>query len=172
MKILLITILTIFCSTYMVKAQEDDIVRVVDKLTIQWDNSAVKMRTYKGMKGYCRSSSYRYALIHLLNDIHHYDSALYKIVKTKFNENEDAEAKATLDDIILLEEEYTTGSFLRFLRTGCKKVKEIESNFSRKGGNRYIHEQRLLQSELNKYVNAITMQIDIVDEHVHHLKGL
>lgn len=30
----------------------------------------------------------------------------------------------------------------------------------------------MLEKELKKYVKEITRQIDLVDEHVHHLKGL
>lgn len=172
MKFTTLTILILFCMINLTIAQESDIVKTIDKLTLQWDNTAIKMRTYKGMKDYCRNNNYRYVTIRLLKKIHHHDSALYKIVTNKFDANEDAEAKATLDDIVLLEKDYTTQSFLEFLKTDCSKLEDVERNFASKNKKRYEKEQALFEVELEKYVNAITKQIDIVDEHIHHLKGL
>lgn len=165
-------ILLLFLSISSLQAQDKDITQIIDELTLQWDETADKMRTYQGMKDYCHNSNYRYVTIALLKDIHHQDSILYNIVSTKFDKNGDKEAKATLDDIVLLEKNYTTKSFLKFLHKDCGRVNEIENNFARKGGSKYEKEQKILESELENYIRAITQQIDIVDKHIHHLEGL
>ncbi len=153
-------------------SQESGIVKIIDELTINWDESAPKMKTYFGMKDYCRNSKFRISMIKLLNDIHHYDSALYKLVTSKYDADKDEMAKKTLDDIILLESDYTTRSFLKFLHTDCSRVNDIERNYAKKGGSSYKSQQKSIEKELVKYVKAITHQIDIVDKHIHHLKGL
>ena len=95
-------------------AQEgEDIVKIVDDLTIKWDNEAVKLQTYEGLQTYCSTKPYRDKTIKLLDKIHHYDTLLYGIVSTKYDADKDEEAKATLDDIDRLETEYTTKNFNR-----------------------------------------------------------
>ena len=148
---------------------DEDIVTIIDNLTIQWDNSAEKLRTYEGLMDYCRTKAYRDNTILLLKQIHHYDSALYKIVQSKFQTSEDPEAKATLDDISTLETDYTTGAFLTFLRQECTALNDNERN---KTMDDYKKVSKGLEKEMKKYVEAITKQIDVVDDHIHHLKGL
>ena len=158
-----------FCSAF---AQEKNIVQIIDDLTQKWDKASLGLASYDGMKKVCHNSTYRNETKALLMDIHHYDSILYKIVVSKFDTNGDQEAKATLDDILLLEQKYTTKSFLRFLHTDCDRVNEIENNFAKKGGGKYNKERKKLKKELSNYVVAITQQIDIIDKHIHHLKGM
>ncbi|MEQ8580177.1 MAG: hypothetical protein RIC30_06395 [Marinoscillum sp.] len=155
----------------MAQSQEkdEDIVTIIDDLTIQWDNSAEKLRTYEGLMDYCRNKAYRDNTILLLKEIHHYDSSLYRIVQSKFKTSEDPEAKATLDDISTLETDYTTGAFLAFLRQECTSLNDNERN---KTMDDYKKVAKELEKEMRKYVEAITKQIDVVDEHIHHLKGL
>ncbi len=159
-----------FCS--LAQEEEEDIVKIIDDLTIRWDAEAVKLETYNGLKDYCQIKPYRDQTIELLNLIHHYDTSLYMIVKKKYDTSEDAEAKATLDDIVTVETIYTTPSFLKFLHKECGTLNGIENNLAKKGGKEYKKEVKALEKELFKYVEGITRRIDLIDEHVHHLKEL
>ena len=144
----------------------------VDGLTAQWDEEAKVLKTYNGMRDICKNYSHRMATVSLIKEIHHYDSLLYSTVKGKFDANKDPEAKATLNDIKKLEEEYTTKGFLDFIHKECNTFNTIENNFGRYGGKPYEKEKAKMEKELKKYVDEITQQIDIVDEHIHHLDGL
>lgn len=153
-------------------AQGQDIVKIIDDLTIEWDGKAEKLKAYDGLGHLCREKVDRDATIKLLKDIHHYDSVLYNIVTTKYSKSKDAEAQKTLQDIQTLEADYTTKSFLRFIHKECGQFNEIENNYGKKGGAEYQKAIKVLEKELGKYVKAITKQIDIIDEHVHHLRKL
>lgn len=159
--------------TLLAFAQEEgeDIVKIIDDLTLEWDEGAEQLRTYESLKEYCRIKPYRDRTIKLLNQIHHYDTVLYMIVTEKFDANKDPEAEATLKDIDKLEIEYTTASFKKFLHKECNTVNEIENNVPASSAQ-YGREVKALEKELKKFVDAITAQIDLIDEHVHHLEGL
>lgn len=153
-------------------AQEktEDIVMIVDDLTVKWDEQANRLKTYQGLQDYCATKPYRDRTIELLTTIHHWDTTLYFIVKNKYAESEDEEAAATLKDIERLEAEYTTQNFKAFIHRECNTVNEIERNYGRSGGKEYEKSVKVLEKELLKYVNSITERIDIIDEHIHHLK--
>ncbi|WP_420578390.1 hypothetical protein [Ekhidna sp.] len=155
-------------STYS-QESEAEVVKAVDDLTINWDNEAEKLQTYEGLGSFCGNSIYRKKIIGMLDEIHHYDTLLYGIVTRKFEKNQDPEAKATLDDIETLESDYTTKSFRRFIHQECNTYNEIENNLGREKGSEYKKEVKALEDELKKYVIEITKQIDLIDEHVHHL---
>ncbi len=148
---------------------EADVVKAIDDLTINWDNEAKTLQTYEGLGSFCGESQYRKKIITMLDAIHHYDTLLYGIVTRKFNANGDKEAKATLDDIETLEVDYTTKSFRRFIHQECNTYNDIERNLGKEKGKEYKEEVKALESELKKYVIEITKQIDLIDEHVHHL---
>ncbi|GAB4229237.1 MAG: hypothetical protein Tsb0034_00840 [Ekhidna sp.] len=152
-------------------AQDDgeDIVAIVDDLRQRWDKQALQLETYVGLKYYCTAEVYRDKTIRLLDKIHHYDTLLYGIVSTKYANTKDKEAEATLDDIITVEAEYTTKSFKEFLEVECEGFNEIEGNYSR-SNPKYQKEVEKLEKELSKYVINITRRIDIIDDHIHHLK--
>ncbi|MCV9386352.1 hypothetical protein [Reichenbachiella ulvae] len=170
-RITLLTILAIIL-TVPCFAQESSIVKTVDSLTLIWDREAVILETYDGMKEYCTNGQHRRNTINLVKVIHHYDSVLYKTVSRKYDESQDEEAHATLKDIEKLEKDYTTKNFLDFIHTECSEFNEIEKNYGRSKGKKYDKEVEKMEKELVKYVGAITGQIDIIDEHVHHLEGL
>ncbi len=150
--------------------EKEDIVKIVDELTLKWDTQAVELKTYKGLQSYCSTKPYRDKTIELLNKIHHYDTLLYGIVNRKYDESEDEEAKLTLKDIQKLEADYTTQNFKAFIHRECNGVNEIERNYGKAGGDTYQKEVKKLEKELSKYVESITERIDIIDEHIHHLK--
>ncbi|MEP2026879.1 MAG: hypothetical protein ABJH98_08840 [Reichenbachiella sp.] len=174
MKRLLILTLVLLSTQSLLKAQEEseNITNIIDELTAKWDGEAVKLGKYDGLAEYCQNRSYRVEMVRLLNKIHHYDTVLYQTVKAKFDENSDQEAKATLADIEHVEEKYTTKNFLDFLHKECNKFNDVEKNYGKKGGNKYIKETQSLEKEAGKYIEVITQRIDLIDEHVHHLTGL
>lgn len=165
----IISIALLFIGSFCAFAQEENIVKIIDDLTLEWDEAAVKLETYEGLSQYCRDRAYRDNTIALLNQIHHYDSSLYNIVTEKYATSEDAEAKATLEDIEKLELNYATKRFLSFLRKECMSFNDNERNKNIDGYDEMVSE---IESEMVTYVEAITLQIDIIDEHAHHLKGL
>ena len=153
-------------------AQDTNIVKIIDELTIAWDAKALKLEAYDGLGHLCRVKTDRDNHIKLLKDIHHHDTVLFQIVTSKYAKSKDAEAKKTLEDIETLEKDYTTKAFLKFIHTECNRFNEIENNFAKAGGSAYKKEIKILEKELSRYVKAITKQIDVIDDHVHHLKKL
>ena len=168
---LLIALISMLSFTSFAQKSEKDIVDIIDKLRYEWDEEAINLESFEGMEKYCHEKKYRNGVTELLNTIHHYDTTLYFIVTSKYNESKDARAKETLNDIIIVESEYTTPNFLNFLEQECVKVKTVERH------QRSIHHDSAneiedLEKELFQYIEAVTTRIDLVDEHIHHLKDL
>lgn len=149
--------------------EEAEVVKKVDDLRFQWDAEAEKLQTYEGLGEFCANSIYRRKISSLLDEIHHYDTLLYGIVTTKFETNKDPEAKATIDDILTVEEKYTTRAFKLFLRQECSSYNDIERNSGNLENESYKSEVAALEEELGRYVVEVTKRIDIIDEHIHHL---
>ncbi|MEQ9403880.1 MAG: hypothetical protein RIM99_09860 [Cyclobacteriaceae bacterium] len=168
MKTLLFSFLITF--SLFSSAQDDDIVAIVDDLTVKWDKQAEQLGTYMGLKYYCTAEQYREKTITLLDKIHHYDTLLYGIVTRKYADTKDREAEITLKDIVTVEAEYTTKSFKEFLQQECDGYNEIQEKYGKQDGSKYYKEVEKLEKELAKYVSTITVRIDLIDEHIHHLK--
>ncbi len=149
----------------------EGITTTIDELTKKWDAEAKVYKTYEGMRDVCKSQPHRAKTMSLVKEIHHYDSLLFKTVSAKYDQNEDEEAKQTLRDIKKLESDYTTKSFLEFIHEECSSFNTIEKNYGRAKGKTYEKEIAKMEKVLEKYVNEITYQIDIIDEHIHHLQG-
>ena len=164
-----LTTLLLVLSFFVSQAQETEIAKTIDALTIKWDKEAVELESYAGLGKFCSESRYRKEVISLLDEIHHYDTLLYGIVNRKFDANADAEAKATIDDINTLEVEYTTQAFKKFIHQECNSYNEIEKNLGAAKGKKYEKEVDKLEKELIKYVEEVTKRIDLIDEHMHHL---
>lgn len=159
----------LICMTFFSYSQENDIVKTIDDLTVKWDKQAVDLSKFSGIKYYCSSEVYREKTIGLLDKIHHYDTVLYNIVSEKYENKKDKEAEATLSDILTVETEYTTPNFKTFLKEECKKFEEIGKEYD-PNSSKYFKEIEKLEKELSKYVSHITERIDLIDEHIHHLK--
>ena len=173
MKVPIFLFLALFISTIgFCQSQKKDIVKIIDDLPQRWDNVADGLETYGGFKKFCRTRDFRVNTIDLLNQIHHYDTILYQTVSEKYKSDNDPEAKATLDDIDVVEVDYSTASFLDFLHAECGDINDINRNFSREEGEEFEIEKERIENELEKYVESITQRIDNIDEHIHHLKKL
>lgn len=156
--------------TFFTQAQSEDIVAIIDDLTIKWDKRAAELGKYTGLKYYCTSDKYRTETIELLDKIHHYDTVLYQVVTEKYKDTKDKEAQATIDDILTVETEYTTPNFKKFLTEECTKYEEAGEEYGTQSGSKFYKEVEKIEKELDKYVSKITERIDLIDEHVHHLK--
>lgn len=172
LQIIVLCLLLLAGLTAKAQDETENIVQIIDELTLQWDGGAEKLATYDGLREYCRNKVYREKTRKLLDRIHHYDTVLYQIVTKKYSVDSDPEAKATIDDIEKLETDYTTKSFLIFLREECQEFNTVENNLGRSKGKEYEKEVAHIEKELGKYIKAITKQVDTIDDHVHHLKGL
>jgi len=150
--------------------EEDRIVAIIDDLTVRWDQGAINLKTYQGIQEFCLNQAYQNETVELLDAIHHWDTSLYYIVQRKFDTNKDKEAAATLADIEKLETEYSTINFKKFIQDECMQLKVIEDSFDQETIKQYEKDIRQFEKELVKYVNSITFRIDIIDDHIHHLK--
>jgi len=166
----LLLLLLLFMTFQVLPQKKVNIVKVIDDLTVKWDQGAINLKTYQGVQEFCLSADYKREIINLLNEIHHWDTTLYFIVKNKFDERKDKEAKATLDDIEKLEEEYSTENFKKFISDECNSLKVIQDSFDKKTVKQYEKNIRSFEKELIKYINNITYRIDIIDQHIHHLR--
>lgn len=162
-----LTLLTMSLCSF---SQEEDIVKIIDDLTIKWDKRASDLEKYSGIKYYCTAENYRVETIELLDKIHHYDTLLYQIVSEKYEDIKDKEARATLKDILTVETDYTTPNFKAFLGEECDRFNEIGEKYEQTSGSKFYDEIEKLEKELTKYIESITTRIDLIDEHVHHLK--
>lgn len=169
---LIIAVFVWFASGLWAQEKTSDIIFIVDELRTAWDIEALKMESYVGMKEYCHSKTYRSSVSNLLNKIHHYDTTLYFTVMEKYDVKKDPAAKETLDDILKLETEYTNPNFVAFLKEECKKVIAIEKNLAKKDSGGFDKDIDALEEELTLYIDAVTERVDLVDEHIHHLKAL
>lgn len=174
MKNLTLTYLLVVLTSLSISAQDksNDIIFIVDELRTAWDIEALKMETYDGMREYCHSKAYRKNVLSLLDQIHHYDTTLYFTVTDKYDASKDAEAKETIEDIMTLETVYTNRNFVAFLKEECKKVVAIEKNMAKKDSGGFDKDISALEDELIEYIDAVTERVDLVDEHIHHLKEL
>lgn len=59
MKIKILLILSLITVYNAAVAQDEDIVKIIDDLTIKWDEEAKDLETYEGLKKYCRDKAYR-----------------------------------------------------------------------------------------------------------------
>ncbi len=162
------TLLFLFTLTVGAQQQEN-IVAVIDDLTVRWDQGAINLKTYQGIHEFCLDAAYQAETIELLDEIHHWDTTLYFIVQQKFDTSKDKEAAATLEDIERLESEYSTINFKKFIQDECTQLKIIEDSFDQETTRQFEKDIRQFEKELQKYVNSITFRIDIIDEHIHHL---
>jgi len=166
----IIVLLCLVISTLFSAAQEKvPITEIIDDLTVKWDEKAITLRTYQDIHNFCGAVEDRATTVELLDQIHHWDTTLYFIVRNKYADKKDKEAEATLRDIEMLETEYTTENFKHFIQDECASLKVIEDDFDGEMVRAYEKEILKFEKELVKYVVSITSRIDIIDEHIHHL---
>lgn len=167
-KILLLCLLS--TALFSTAQNSNSVTKIIDDLTVKWDERAITLRTYQDIHNFCGAKNLRANTVDLLDQIHHWDTTLYFIVKNKYSDKKDKEAEATLQDIEALETDYTTENFKLFIQDECAALKVIEDHFDQETVRAYEKEIIKFEKELVKYVVSITSRIDIIDEHIHHLK--
>ncbi len=161
----------ILCMAFTSNAQRKySIVKVIDDLRYNWDETAIALKDYHGIQEFCTSKEEKEMTLKLLDDIHHWDTTLYYVVKEKFEKTQDKEAEATLRDIETLETDFTTLKFKEFIQEECGQIKVIRDDFDEVTIKQYEKAIKKFEKELVTYINIITERIDIIDEHVHHLQ--
>ncbi|HCX21626.1 MAG: hypothetical protein CMB80_34550 [Flammeovirgaceae bacterium] len=145
----------------------------IDNLTSKWDSEAKSLRTYDGLIKFCDDQEYRFGLIEMLNEVHHYDSVLYDRLTKAQRYNHSKEIEKTLKDISKFEKDYSMKDLIHFLHSECVEKNKIEKNAAELrndiGENSYDGQVYLIEVELNKYIKHITKRVDIIRDHVHHL---
>ncbi|SNS69802.1 hypothetical protein SAMN05421640_0898 [Ekhidna lutea] len=164
---------TLFLLSLCSWAQDERLDEKIDQITYDWDLEADKLSNYSGLQQLCTDEAYRGKILHLLNEIHHYDSVLYDVLVKLSKKSKDKEIKKTLKDIKKFEEEYDTKSFVHFMNEECKAMREIERESevtsNDVGINSYSGQVYILETELFKYVKHVTARVDKIRLHVHHL---
>ena len=145
------------------------IVKVIDDLRYSWDEAAIALKDYQGIQSFCANKADKEKTLKLLDDIHHWDTTLYYVVKKKYEETQDKEAEITLRDIETLETDFTTLKFKEFIQDECGQIKVIRDDFDEVTIKQYEKAIRKFEKELIAYINIITERIDNIDEHIHHL---
>jgi len=167
------TILVSIFLAFNSQAQKEAIGHAIDSLTLGWDQESKYLEEYTGFKRFCDDATYRSEVIHMLKDIHHYDSVLYKRLVDAQRFQHDKEISRTLKDIARFEEEYDMKSFLVFLEQECVSLHKIErtkNNLNDEfGSESYDGKIYILLNETGKYLKHITKRVDLLRKHVHHL---
>lgn len=174
-KIKFCTVSLVILFSVSVNAQEDNesLGKIIDNLTYGWDLESNNLDDYDGMVKFCRNKEYRFEVIGMLKDIHHYDSVLLKRLGKAARFSKDKELIKTLKDISKFEEEYSMKEFISFLYDECQGIAELEKNRDdledeiaqeSYDGRRYV-----LETEMAKYIHHITKRVDMIRDHVHHL---
>lgn len=158
------------------RAQESEsgsLGETIDDLTYRWDKEANTLRTYEGLVEFCDNENYRFDVIDLLNDIHHFDSVLYQRLTKAQRFNHDKEIEKTLHDISKFEKNYSMKDLIHFLHEECIEKNKIEKDSEELrndiGENSYDGQIYIVEVELNKYIKHITKRVDVIRKHVHHL---
>ncbi|MFY0690040.1 MAG: hypothetical protein JXQ90_22905 [Cyclobacteriaceae bacterium] len=147
--------------------------RTLDQLTFTWDNEAISLSTYEGLRKFCQDETYRVDVIQLLNEIHHYDSILYQRALVAKTKSSDREIVKLIHEIESFEEEYSSKKFIHFLHQECNAQKSLEKdsdNLKRDiGQDSYDSQVYLIEVEIQRYVKHVTKRVDSIKKHINHL---
>ena len=179
-------ILTILLSVYLmilnsgqaqenVKVSNEDTLSVVehlDELTLLWDDNSIELKTYQGLRKFCRSSAYRNSIVEMLKSMHHYDSLLYDMA-IEASKKKHAHMKHLIHELESFEKHYGVKQFLKHLKEECTAQSELErhkKDYKKDNGDEsYDSKVYVVELELKKYVKHLTHRIDRLNKHVHHL---
>ena len=156
-------------------AQQDTLSlgQTIDLLVNSWDEEAVMLESYTGLRQFCKDINYRTRIITLLQDIHHQDSVLYERAKIASKKTKDHEVFKLIEEIESFEKEYTMKEFIHFLHIECdaqsdleRHKKELKTEVAEESYDSKVY---VLEVELRKYIHHITKRVDNIQVHVHHL---
>jgi len=163
-------------SSLALKAQEsgETLGRKISDITFKWDLESIALNSYDGLLTFCNDKEYRYGVIDLMREIHHYDSMLYdRLIKANRISSSNKEINRAIKEIEKFEKEYSAKKFIAFLREECMNASDIEKN-SRDLKNELASESYdgqilIIENLLNKYIKHITKRLDHIRKHVQHL---
>ncbi len=157
-----------------VRTDDPELVKRFSDLTNRWFLISYDMNTYEGLKKYCSDENFRANVMDILDQIHDYDSMLYKKVAQKaMVEGSNHEIKKTLKQIEEFETKYNADNFYKKLREECHAQRQLEKSYKETkndiGENSYDSQVIVLEADLKKYVRNISRLMDHIKEHIHHL---
>lgn len=154
--------------------QGHEIVNELDNLDAAWHEVADELGTYAGLTRYCTNAEYKTQVNALLDDIHHYDQELYRVLMAKKEiEGESHKLKITLKEIEKVEDKYRPKNFNAKLNDDCKGRSAIEKDKKKLKRDiqmeSYDGKALVLDNDIHTYIKHITHLVDLVDKHAHHL---
>ncbi len=172
-KLLIVALL--LCSIVL-KAQDENVTlgKKFDEITFNWDLESINLNSYTGLLKFCKEKEFRYEVIALMKDVHHYDSVLYSKLKyANRNGSGSREVKKAIKEIEKFEKDFSVKNFIAFLREECNNAKDIENNSNELKNDitseSYDGQVLIVENLLNKYIKHTTKRVDHIREHVHHL---
>ena len=158
-----------------IKAPVEDTLTVVqhlDQLTLLWDVESIELKTYQGLRKFCRSTAYRNSITEMLESMHHYDSVLYDMA-IEASKQKHAHMKHLIHELESFESHYGVKQFMNHLKEECTAQSDLErhkKDYKKDNGDEsYDSKVYVVELELQKYVKHLTHRIDRLDKHVHHL---
>ena len=154
---------------------EKDTLKVIehlDQLTLLWDVASIELKTYQGLRKFCRSAAYRNSITEMLESMHHYDSLLYDMA-IEASKQKHAHMKHLIHELESFESHYDMKQFMNHLKEECHAQSDLErhrKDYKKDNGDEsYDSKVYVVELELKKYVKHLTHRIDRLDKHVHHL---
>ncbi len=174
--LLVISLLLGYMNGYAFQQSGDTTVNLeskFDNISFRWDLVAQELERYDGLSQFCIQNDYRKNVINILNEIHHFDSLVYKRLKHISSRRNSGEIRKTVKQIEELETEYDIKSFTAFLNKECKDRRQVEKSKKVLKGNygeySYDGQKHLVENAIERYVHHVTHLIDHVRKHIHHL---
>ena len=148
------------------------VVEHLDQLTLLWDVESIELKTYQGLRKFCRSTAYRNSITEMLESMHHYDSMLYDMA-IEASKQKHAHMKHLIHELESFEKHFSVKQFLNHLKEECGEQSNLErhkKDYKKDNGDEsYDSKVYVVELELKKYVKHLTHRIDRLDKHVHHL---
>ena len=172
----LISLILLTLLTLDLKAQEEytgNLANDYALLDAEWHDIARNLDNYDGFQKYCSHKEYKAQVLTTLRHIHHLDSLIMDRLNDPTYIMDEKERQKTLKEISKFETNYKAQSFIKTLNRECKEHREIEHEKKASkhdfGENSYDGQKYILEVELGKFVKKITVLLDHIDKHVHHL---
>ena len=170
-----------FVSVPLLHAQDDDedldeaqVLKEFDLMVFHWEESSQMLDNYEGLKKYCFDREFKKETIDLLDQMHHYDSLLYKILLQKMQEGGGGrELRVTIHEIEKFETKYKPKKFLAKLNDDCKGEHYLErhkKDLERETGmEAYDGQALVIGNDAATYIHHINRLLDLIEKHAHHL---
>ena len=85
---------------------------------------SIELKTYQGLRKFCRSSAYRNSIVEMLKSMHHYDSLLYDMA-IEASKKKHTHMKHLIHELESFERHYGVKQFLKHLKEECLSLIHI-----------------------------------------------